>query len=237
MKPSSFVFAFVGMALGAALTIFIVGCNNEITFRHDPLTKEVTVVPKTGDVLLWDVAVTWRSGGAGPCEPTVFASSGNKKCQIVAAANKLVYTYRCEAGKYCDPDVAVDDDYRPFILTTARTTSTAPAAAAAAADDPTEAYVYLQCTDGKVDIDPGHKNDRKVGEAVQWRSTGPLHLAAGWKVVLQGAGAATFCTSAKTELTEADECILAGPAGTPIDYTVKATGCSEPSPLGTVTPQ
>lgn len=237
MKLSSLVSSVVGMAIGVVLTIYIVGCNNEIRFRHDPITQEVTVVPRVGDVLMWNVPVTWRSGGSGPCESALFTSTGGKTCRIVAAADDIVYTYKCPKGQYCDPDVAVDDDYKPVILPSGGPSSpVAPSATPAAAldEDPTEPWIYLECVSGAVSFDPLDKNDRKIGEIVHWRSTGPNHLAPGWKVILDP-GSYAVCGGTTTEFGAADSCVLAGTAGTTYTYKVQANGCA--SSTGKLTPK
>jgi len=233
MKLSSLVFGLVGMAIGIVVTITISGCHTVINFKYDPAIDALSPVVKSGDVIHWSVPITWWSEDEGPCDAAEFTKSNHQTCIIRTAVKQTEYSYKCPTGEYCDPDVVVDDEYKPLIP--AQPPPATPlAAGVTAAADPTDPNIFLECRPNGVTIKPSlDKNDRKQGETVRWRSTGGFELADGWKVVLQGANADTFC-GGKKEFDESDgECTLALATGNYVDYAVTTT-CS-PTQAGKVT--
>jgi len=216
-----------------ALSMITAGCATTVHMRYSSDMKKVIPVLRPGDTISWQVPVAWVFPDENPCEPGRFTATGGTECKIRRGVAPSTHSYDCDPATPCDPDIAVDDDFRN-LLPVKRLMAPATAAAARAPD----VSVYLRCLSGATDIRfPEMKP--AVGETLQWRSTGSNTLN-GWKVELQGANRDKLCAGGAYEFAQDHEAckVMALPTGGPsIEYTVTSTNCGAPPAPGKVTPQ
>jgi hypothetical protein len=214
------------------LSMITASCTSTVHMRYAPDTKKVRPVLKTGDTITWEVPIEWIYPDENPCEADRFTASRGKVCKIRSDVKPSIHSYDCNAATPCDPDIAIDDDFR---MNDVKTLTAAVAGRSARSAD---MNVYLRCLREITDIKLPEMKP-VVGQTMLWRSTGNTPLI-DWKVELQGDNRDKLCAGGTYQFSENHEpCkVQALPAGvTSIEYTVTSSSCRAPVNPGKVTPQ
>jgi hypothetical protein len=209
------------LACFAVLALLSAACHNTVYMNYAADTKKFRPVLKAGDVIIWEKPITWVWDDENPCERRRFDASKGTECQIRSDARLSELVYHCDPSSPCDPDIVVDDDYRPF-LPPLKLRETI-----AARDISPDEEVHLRCVNGATEI---KEVDEKpaAGQTLQWRSASAHPLPPGWQVELLGESRDKLCEGGKYLWGAGENCVIQKlPAGvTYVEYRVTATGCT-----------
>lgn len=163
----------VGIGIGIAYQKSRPGPPNTIQIRVGVASQQALVNPQPNDVIKWFSAkgpttVKWPFGS--PCDPN-FAN----ECHILGSANKLTYSYECQAGEKCDPDVPIGSD--AIVGTQGTGEGSTPLSQ--------PALINLGCISGNIAARPPSPPEASVSASLQgavvWQGNGPA--TNNWSIV------------------------------------------------------